>query len=56
MGLLDKLRAHMDAERTYRKVKEAEDPYNIEERQKKRDETKVTRIDFTYNKADDCYE
>ena len=56
MGLFDRIKAHMDAEDTLRKAKAADDPYNIAERQKKRNETTVKLIDLTYNPADDCYE
>ena len=56
MGLFDKVKAHMDAKDTIRKAKEADDPYNIAERQKKRDETTVKLIDLCYNPVDDCYE
>lgn len=56
MGLFDRIKAHMDAEDTLRKAKAADDPYNIVERQKKRDEKIVKLIDLSYNAADDCYE
>lgn len=56
MGIFGKLKEHMDAEKTYKQVKEAEDPYHIAERQKKRDEKIVKLIDLSYNAADDCYE
>lgn len=56
MGIFGKLKEHMDAEKTYKEVKEAEDPYRIAERQKKRDEKIVKLIDLSYNAADDCYE
>lgn len=56
MGLIDKIKAHRDAADTYNKVKAAEDPYDIKRRQERRDATIVTRIDFSYNPTDDCYE
>lgn len=56
MGLIEKWKAHRDAADTYNKVKAAEDPYDIKRRQERRDATIVTRIDFSYNPTDDCYE
>lgn len=56
MGLFGKIKGHIDAENTLRKAKQADDPYNIAARQKKRNETTVKLIDLTYNPADDCYE
>ena len=55
MDFIKKIRENVDAVRTVNSVskKEKEDP--IEKKKRQRDETKVTLIRFTYDKAQDCY-
>lgn len=39
----------------FKKDKNNEDPYRIQERKQKRDEKKVTKISLRYDALDDCY-
>lgn len=54
MSIISKLKEDIHAIGTVRKIsKEQKDP--IEERKRKRDETRVTLVRFTYDEGKDCY-